>query len=150
MMSLPAAPCPYCARPLAMWPHRAVVYHCHECQRPLGRYPMRRNPGIYRIFSVIAAIKVVTAIGGALILFALIALRFPLPQLAAAVAEQLALYGAADITDGVLGLSSRIDRTGKRVRIGSGAKSLAWGKIAFGLINCLAAAVGFLVVKGAS
>ena len=139
-----------------MWPKQTHAYHCHHChhchhcQRPLARYTWQREPKVYRIFSVIAAARVVTTVAGALLLFVLIAFQVPLSSLAAAVAVQFALYGATDITDGVLGLGSNVDRTAKQVRTGTPARRHAWGKIAFGAVNWLMAAFGFLVVRGAS
>jgi hypothetical protein len=150
MVSLPRPACPYCTQSLVMWPRATPFYHCHKCQRPLARYPLQRSPRIYRIFSVIAAAKGITAATGALALFAMIALHMPLPGLGIAVAIQLAIYGATDITDGVLGLGSNVDRSARSVRVGSSARRWAWAKIVFGATNCALAAFGFLVVEASS
>lgn len=129
-----------------MWPNTAPFYHCHQCQRPLGRYLMSRAPRIYRIFSVIAAAKVIAALAGVIMLVGLIAGRHSLTSLAFAFAVQLTLYGATEITDGVLGLGSGIDRTARTVRDGRRARLWSWGKIAYGLVNCTLAALGFLII----
>lgn len=148
MMAMPAAACPYCERPLGSWHIHHPVHSCAACQRPLGRLLMTANPRVYRVFSLLGWVKGATALGGALVLLFLLVSHWPISSIALAVAFQLALYAATDVTDGVLGLQTCIDRSGRTVREGGDAKRRAWGKLAFGAANGAVALVGLLVAKG--
>lgn len=147
MMNWSPVDCPYCRMPLFVrWPRGMPVHWCRRCGRPLVRYPAPRAPMRYRVVSVFAVVKVYAAIMACLTLFGFVVLRMPLAAIASQVALLLGLLGTVDLTDGLLGLLSRIDSTARRVRTGSQARRVACGKMVLGAVNCTVAIVGLVAL----
>lgn len=148
-VSIPRTPCPYCARPFD-WTKGRVVDQCLSCHRPLARVLVSRSPRLYRFFSLFELARVVTTVAGAACLLALVITGAPINGLALVIAVQLAIFGSADATDGILGLWTKVDKTARKVRIGRDARAAAVGKLVFGALTCAIGVIGFLVLKGAS
>jgi len=53
LTGVPAANCPYCAKPLGRWADEKLVHRCAACDRPLGRVRVSRSVRLYRIMPML-------------------------------------------------------------------------------------------------
>lgn len=135
--------CPYCRHPVDHWPRTAIVQGCRQCLRPmlLLRWPTDWN-GPKRLCSLL---DLAFTLYGVLTI-ALVA-AFALTGLSphafvTAFTVLLFIVGSVLATDGVLGLRSGADRTGRRLRSGTAARLLAGAKLVAGSVAILLTCVG--------
>lgn len=138
--------CPYCRSDIASWRRGSWIETCKSCRRPmvLIRSPFDRNgplrlrglldiaSHIYGIATIIMVISFVFAGMSPLFFVKLLALL-------------LYLIGSILLTDSVLGLLSRIDRTWGQVRYNGKAHLFSVGKLAAGLIAVMLTIIGLMI-----
>ena len=141
--TLPRATCPYCDQVLEPWPHNWVIYFCHRCERPLGRFRASTRERVYRIVPLFELARIAATLIAVTGFTLLIIQNGSHHQIIPVIAVPLAIYGATDVADGYLALSSRIEKTWKTIHKGPSAKRRGIAKTIFGGVTCLIALIGF-------
>lgn len=139
--------CPYCASGLAGWPEPLPLHECGRCRRPLYRV---RTHVRTRSYAVLPLGGVLQTIGSVIVLGSVASLSIELLTLRGfvlAVTFALAVYGLADVDDGILAVVTRCDRTGRNLRSGPAARRIGWFKIVFGLLTLGAATIGLAIYR---
>jgi len=112
----PRPHCPYCEAELEYWPESIPVHGCNTCLRPLFIHPIKlERPRIYRIQTLFNLAKYATALVALLIFVALATDLLDLSWLIGMTVMALFVHGSMDLTDGILGFKTRIDRTWHRM-----------------------------------
>ena len=135
--------CPHCGHLINHWPRDSNLESCQLCLRPmiLLRRPTDWNGpkrlrglldngfALYGLLTIgLVAVFIVTGLS---------------PHgFATAISVLLFIIGTVLATDGVLGLRSGMDRTGKRLRVGRSARVVAGGKLAAGAAAILLLCIG--------
>ena len=96
----------------------------------------------YRYVSVFDWLKVFATLIAAFGLLFILLDRLDLADTVRIIAVPLLLYGMVDMADGLLGLSSKVDRLANAVRIGPAAKPGAVGKLVLGLVTTVIGLIG--------
>lgn len=125
--------CPYCGHTIDHWPKEAHVQSCRLCLRPmiLLRWPTdwngpKRLRGLLDVGFALYGLLTI-ALVAAFIITGLTPHAF-----AKGFSVLLFIIGSVLAADGVLGLRTGLDRTGKRLRSGRPARVLAGGKLVAG------------------
>ncbi len=147
MAGVPAADCPYCAKPLGRWAEPQLIHRCKSCTRPLGRIKVSRQVALYRVMPMFDLTKI---FGTTLALSGMVLMILDPSRMRTFVmliAFALATYGLTDMSEGVLAYRTGIDRTARKLRIGAATKRVGWVKIAFGLVTLSVAVMGVLATS---
>lgn len=135
--------CPYCRTALVEWPGARRLEPCPTCERPMVLLRSIRNwhgpLRLYGLFELgwlayMAAMIVLTGLALVGFLDLLSYLRL--------IAILLFVIGSILCADGILGLTTGIDKTASRVRRDRWAKALGAAKIMIGLAALFLTAIG--------
>lgn len=139
----PLATCPLCRTAIDYWPKNHPVKECNRCMRPLALVPtLSRHIRAYKIVSVYAAAKNLTAV---IALIALLSLSIRIAQLqtlALIVVSAFLVRGAIEAADGLAGLRSGVDFSWGMIRSDTTAKRYSVAKIAAGIFLLILGIVG--------
>ena len=96
----------------------------------------------YRYVAVFDWLKVFATLIATIGLLFIVLERLDLADMVRVIAVSLLLYGKVDTADGLLGLTSKVDRLAKAVWIGPAAKPGAVGKLVLGLVTIFIGLIG--------
>lgn len=135
--------CPYCRTTLVEWPGLRQLEPCNTCERPmvlLRSLRHWRGPlGLYGLFELgwlayAAAMVTVSGLGLVGVIDLISYLRVT--------AILLFVIGSILCADGILGITTGLDKTGARVRRDWLAKALGAAKVMVGLAALVLTAIG--------
>lgn len=135
--------CPYCRTTLVEWPGSRRLEPCPTCERPMvllrslrhWHGPMRLY-GLFELGWLAYMVAMVVLTGMALVGF------MDLLSYLRLIAILLFVIGSILCADGILGITTGLDKTGTRVRRDRIAKALGAAKIMVGLAALVLTAIG--------
>lgn len=145
-ISIPRTRCAYCEEILLPWRGGQLLGLCERCERPLALIPMVRRRHAFRLISGLDLARILLLpITAAVLLDGVIGFLGS-KGVMAGIALCLLAYGSVDAWDGIAGLRTMIERTGRAISRGAKARRRSLWRVGFGAAGILVGASGLIVL----